>query len=127
MRLAPRGVDQLPIHVAAEAARRRRARTSNVDHAESAALIRSEPLQETRDARSVADRMGHGAAVLAADDVLASAAKSRRKFRGRIVEPRTTFRCRSGSTRRISSRVGREREKEEQGDDDTRWASPIPA
>ena len=127
MRLTPRAVDQLPIHIAAEAARRRRAGTLNVDHAESAALIKSKLLQEVWDVRSVADRIGQGAAVLVADDVLPSAAKSRRKFRGRIVGPRTTFRCRSGSTRRIPSPVGCEREKEEQGDDDTRWVSSIPA
>lgn len=80
MRLTPREVDKLQIHVAADVARRRRARGLQLNHPESVALITAELLEGIRDGRSVADLMHLGATILMADDVLPGVAETVREI-----------------------------------------------
>ena len=80
MRLTPREIDKLQIHVAADVARRRRDRGLQLNHPESVALITSELLEAIRDGRSVADLMQFGATILVADDVLPGVAESIREI-----------------------------------------------
>lgn len=80
MRLTPREVDKLQIHVAADVARRRRARGLKLNHPEAVALITSELLEGIRDGRSVADLMQLGATILIADDVLPGVAEAIREI-----------------------------------------------
>ena len=80
MRLTPREVDKLQIHVAADVARPRRARGLKLNHPEAVALITSELLEGIRDGRSVADLMRFGATVLVSDDVLPGVAESIREI-----------------------------------------------
>lgn len=80
MRLTPREVDKLQIHVVADVARRRRARGLKLNHPESVALITSELLEGIRDGRSVADLMHFGATILVADDVLPGVAETIREI-----------------------------------------------
>jgi urease gamma subunit len=70
MRLTPREQEALTIFVAAEVARRRRARGLRLNHPEAVALIAAEVLEGIRDGKSVADLMQLGAQVLARDDVM---------------------------------------------------------
>jgi urease gamma subunit len=68
--LTPREQDKLLIFVAAEVARRRRARGLKLNHPEALALITAEVLEGIRDGRSVSDLMAFGATVLTRDDVM---------------------------------------------------------
>jgi urease subunit gamma len=68
--LTPREEEKLLIFVAAEVARRRRARGLRLNHPEALALITAEILEAIRDGRSVAELMAQGAQVLTRDEVM---------------------------------------------------------
>jgi urease subunit gamma len=70
MHLTPREQDKLLVFVAAELARRRRARGLKLNHPEALALITAEILEGIRDGRSVSDLMAQGVTVLAREDVM---------------------------------------------------------
>ena len=70
MHLTPREQEKLMIFVAAELARKRRARGLKLNHPESVALIAAELLEGARDGRSVAELMEAGAKVLKREDVM---------------------------------------------------------
>lgn len=70
MRLTPREQEKLLVFVAAEVARRRRARGLKLNHPEAIALISAELLEGARDGRSVADLMSFGKQILTRDDVM---------------------------------------------------------
>ena len=70
MRLTPREQEKLLIFVAAELARRRRARGLKLNHPEAVAIITAELLEGARDGRSVADLMSAGKHILGRDDVM---------------------------------------------------------
>jgi urease subunit gamma len=68
--LSPREQEKLLIVVAADLARRRRARGLKLNHPESVALITAEILEGARDGRSVAELMSFGTTILGRDDVM---------------------------------------------------------
>lgn len=70
MMLAPREIDKLYIFMAAEVARRRRARGLKLNYTETVALISDHILEGARDGRSVSQLMSSGKNVLSRDDVL---------------------------------------------------------
>lgn len=70
MNLTPREKDKLLIAMAAEVARRRRARGVKLNHPEAIALISDFVVEGARDGRSVAELMRDGAKVLARKDVM---------------------------------------------------------
>jgi urease subunit gamma len=70
MHLTPREQEKLLIFVAAELARKRRARGLQLNHPEAVAIITAELLEAARDGRSVADLMSYGRTILARDDVM---------------------------------------------------------
>ena len=70
MHLTPREQDKLLIFMAAEVARRRRARGLKLNYPEALALITAEVLEGIRDGRSVSDLMAFGITVLGRDDVM---------------------------------------------------------
>lgn len=70
MRLTQREQEKLMIFVAAEVARRRRARGLRLNHPETVALLTAELLEGARDGRSVADLMAFGRTILGRDDVM---------------------------------------------------------
>lgn len=70
MNLTPREKDKLLIAMAAEVARKRRARGVKLNYPEAIALISDYVVEGARDGRSVADLMRDGATVLARDDVM---------------------------------------------------------
>jgi len=70
MNLTPREKDKLLIAMAAEVARKRRARGVKLNYPEAIALISDYVVEGARDGRSVADLMLDGATVLARDDVM---------------------------------------------------------
>ena len=70
MNLTPREKDKLLIAMAAEVARRRRARGVKLNHPEAVALISDFVVEGARDGRSVAELMRDGAKVLGRDDVM---------------------------------------------------------
>ena len=70
MHLTPREQEKLMIFVAAELARKRRARGLKLNHPESVALIASELREGARDGRSVAELMEAGAKALRREDVM---------------------------------------------------------
>ncbi len=70
MRLSPREQEKLLIHVAADVARRRRARGLRLNHPEAIALITAELLEGARDGRTVSELMTLGKQVLRAEDVM---------------------------------------------------------
>ncbi|MCS7172497.1 MAG: urease subunit gamma [Armatimonadetes bacterium] len=70
MRLTEREIDKLLIFVAAEVARRRRARGLKLNYPEAVALITAEVLEGIRDGRSVPELMQLGRKVLTREDVL---------------------------------------------------------
>jgi urease gamma subunit len=70
MHLTPREQDKLLIFVAAEVARRRRARGLKLNYPEAMALISAEVLEGIRDGRSVSDLMAWGLTILGRDDVM---------------------------------------------------------
>jgi urease gamma subunit len=70
MHLTPREQDKLLVFVAAEVARRRRARGLRLNYPEALALITAEILEGIRDGRSVSDLMAYGITILARADVM---------------------------------------------------------
>ena len=70
MHLTPREQDKLLVFMAAEVARRRRARGLRLNYPEALALITAEVLEGIRDGRSVSDLMAFGITVLKRNDVM---------------------------------------------------------
>ena len=70
MNLTPREIDKLHISMAAEVARKRKARGLKLNHPEAVALIADHILEGARDGKSVSDLMSSGKKVLTANDVL---------------------------------------------------------
>jgi urease gamma subunit len=70
MHLTPREQDKLLVFVAAEVARRRRARGLRLNHPEALALITAEILEGIRDGRSVSDLMAYGITILRRAEVM---------------------------------------------------------
>jgi urease subunit gamma/beta len=70
MHLSPKEADRLLLFLAAELARKRRARGLKLNYPEARALIADEILEGARDGRSVAELMERGAQILTTDDVL---------------------------------------------------------
>ncbi len=70
MNLTPREKDKLLVAMAAEVARKRRARGVKLNYPEAIALISDYVVEGARDGRSVADLMRDGALVLSRDDVM---------------------------------------------------------
>ena len=70
MMLTPREIEKLQIFLAAELARRRKARGLKLNHPEAVALITDHILEGARDGKSVSDLMSSGRKVLTKDDVL---------------------------------------------------------
>jgi urease subunit gamma/beta len=68
--LTERERDKLLIVVAADLARRRKARGLKLNHPEAVALITAEVLEAIRDGQSVAALMSYGATILNRDDVM---------------------------------------------------------
>lgn len=70
MHLSPREQEKLLIVVAADLARRRRARGLKLNHPEVVALITAEILEGARDGRSVSELMSYGTTLVSRDDVM---------------------------------------------------------
>jgi urease subunit gamma/beta len=70
MHLSPKESDRLLLFLAAELARKRRARGLKLNYPEARALIADEILEGARDGRTVAELMDFGATILTTDDVL---------------------------------------------------------
>jgi urease subunit gamma len=70
MFLTPREIDKLHIFMAAELARKRKARGVKLNHPEAVAIITDHILEGARDGKSVADLMSSGRRVLTRNDVL---------------------------------------------------------
>ncbi|WP_415281673.1 urease subunit gamma [Candidatus Nitrososphaera sp. FF02] len=70
MMLAPREIDKLYIFMAAEVARKRRARGLKLNYTEAVALLSDHIVEGARDGRSVSELMSSGKKVLSRDDVL---------------------------------------------------------
>jgi urease gamma subunit len=70
MHLTPREQDKLLIFMAAELARRRRARGLRLNYPEALALITADVLEGIRDGRSVSELMAFGITVLTRNDVM---------------------------------------------------------
>jgi len=68
--LTPREQEKLLIFVAAEVARKRRARGLKLNYPEAVAIISAEVLEAARDGKTVAEIMAMGAAILTAGDVM---------------------------------------------------------
>src|SRR5574341_268513 len=70
MMLAPREIDKLYVFMAAEVARKRRARGLKMNYTEAVALISDHIVEGARDGRSVSELMSSGKPVLTRNDVL---------------------------------------------------------
>jgi len=70
MLLTPTEYERLTIFTAAEMARKRKARGLKLNHPEAVALIADEILEGARDGRTVADLVGYGSRVIAAEECL---------------------------------------------------------
>ncbi len=70
MHLTPREQEKLLIFVAAELARKRRARGLKLNYPEAVALVTADLLELARDGLTVAEIMTEGAKVLTRDDVM---------------------------------------------------------
>ena len=70
MMLTPREIEKLYIFLAAELARKRKARGLKLNHPEAVALITDHILEGARDGKSVSELMSSGRKVLTKDDVL---------------------------------------------------------
>lgn len=75
MHLSPKEVDRLLLFLAAELARRRRARGLRLNYPEARALIADEVCEGARDGKTVAELMGEAASILTTDDVMPGVAK----------------------------------------------------
>lgn len=70
MMFNPREIDKMYISLAAEIARKRKARGLKLNHPESVALIADHIIEGARDGKSVAELMSSGRKVLTKDEVL---------------------------------------------------------
>lgn len=70
MHFTQREQDKLMIVVAADLARRRKARGLKLNHHEAVALISYEILEGARDGKTVAELMSYGREILSKDDVM---------------------------------------------------------
>lgn len=70
MRLSEREIEKLLIFVAAEVARRRRARGLKLNYPEAVALITAEILEGIREGKSMPELMRLGRKILTRDDVM---------------------------------------------------------
>ncbi len=70
MHLTPREQERLMIHVAADLARKRRARGLKLNYPEAMALLTGEILEWARDGKTVAEIMTLGSTILSAADVM---------------------------------------------------------
>jgi urease subunit gamma len=70
MHLTPREQEKLLVVVAADLARRRRARGLKLNHPEAVALLTAELLEGIRDGKSVSELMAGGIHILTRDDVM---------------------------------------------------------
>jgi urease subunit gamma len=70
MQLTPREVDKLLVYVAADVARRRRARGLKLNVPEATALITEAMLEGARDGRSVSEVMALARTILGRDEVM---------------------------------------------------------
>lgn len=70
MHLTPREQERLLIYVAADVARKRRARGLLLNYPEAIAIITADILEWARDGKSVAEIMTLGTKILSADDVM---------------------------------------------------------
>ncbi len=70
MLLTPTEMERLTIYVAAEMARKRKAKGLKLNHPEATAYIVDEILEGAREGRSVADLIGFGSTLLSEDDVM---------------------------------------------------------
>jgi urease subunit gamma len=70
MHLTPREQEKLLIVVAADLARRRRARGLKLNHPEAVALLTAEVLEGIRDGRSASELMAAGTKILTREDVM---------------------------------------------------------
>jgi len=68
--LTPREQEKLLIFVAAEVARKRRARGLKLNYPEAIAIISAEVLEAARDGRTVEEIMSFGATILRREDVM---------------------------------------------------------
>lgn len=75
MHLSPKETDRLLLFLAAELARKRKARGLRLNYPEARALLADEILEGARDGRSVSELMSFGAGLLTTDDVLPGVAK----------------------------------------------------
>jgi urease subunit gamma/beta len=75
MHLSPKETDRLLLFMAAELARKRRARGLRLNYPEARALIADEVLEGARDGRPVSELMSLGASILTTDDVLPGVAE----------------------------------------------------
>ncbi len=74
MLLIPTELERLTIYVAAELARKRKAKGLSLNHPEAVAYISDEILEGAREGRSVADLIAFGSTLLTTDDVMAGVA-----------------------------------------------------
>ena len=70
MHLTPREQEKLRVVVAADLARRRRARGLKLNYPEAVALITADILEGVRDGKSVSELMAEGINILSRDDVM---------------------------------------------------------
>ena len=70
MQLTPREKDKLLVAMAADVARRRKARGVKLNHPEAIALICDAVVEGARDGRSVAEMMQHGGTILTRKDCM---------------------------------------------------------
>ncbi len=70
MHLTPREQEKLLIFVAAELARKRRARGLKLNYPEAIAILAADIMEAARDGRSVADVMVWGTTILTREDVM---------------------------------------------------------
>ncbi|MGC2400066.1 MAG: urease subunit gamma [Acidobacteriaceae bacterium] len=70
MHLTPREQERLLIHVAADVARRRKARGLKLNYPEAVAILTAEILEMARDGKSVAEIMSSGGKILRRDEVM---------------------------------------------------------
>ncbi|HYM10880.1 MAG TPA: urease subunit gamma [Bryobacterales bacterium] len=70
MHLTPREQEKLLIYVAAEVARRRKARGLKLNYPEAMAILSAEILEAARDGKTVAEIMSYGATILQREDLM---------------------------------------------------------
>jgi urease subunit gamma len=75
MHLTPREQERLMIHVAADVARKRRARGLKLNYPEAIAILTADILEWARDGKSVAEIMTLGTTILTTADVMAGIAE----------------------------------------------------